>query len=178
MNRCSAGPGSQHRVLYADLSRLSEMKRVGAEIAGSEPRIDVLMNNAGALFHRRYETEDRLERTFALNHMSYFVLTHLLRKQFLATPGARIINTSSDAHRSAEVDFKDLQLRSGYGALKAYCKSKLYNILFTRELARRLQGTDAVANCLHPGFVATRFGDEGKGFSAAAFRLLTFRAYP
>jgi NAD(P)-dependent dehydrogenase (short-subunit alcohol dehydrogenase family) len=148
------------------------MKRVAREIAASEPRIDVLMNNAGAIFDRRYETEDHLEKTFALNHMSYFVVTHILRERLLATPGARIVNTASDAHRSASVDFKDLQLTSGYGAFKAYCKSKLYNILFTRELARQLQDAGVIASSLHPGFVATRFGDEGKGIGASGFRLL------
>jgi NAD(P)-dependent dehydrogenase (short-subunit alcohol dehydrogenase family) len=167
-----AGPGIDHRVHYADLSRLSEMKRVAREIAESEPRIDVLMNNAGAIFDRRYETEDRIEKTFALNHMSYFVVTHVLRERLLATPGARVVNTASDAHRSATVDFRDLQLTSGYGAFKAYCKSKLYNILFTRELARQLNGDRIIASSLHPGFVATRFGDEGRGISASGFRLL------
>src|SRR5437764_9707094 len=89
--------GLGHTVHYADLSRLSEMKRVAAEIAASEPQIDVLMNNAGAIFDRRYETEDHLEKTFALNHMSYFVVTHVLRERLLAAPGARIVNTASDA---------------------------------------------------------------------------------
>jgi NAD(P)-dependent dehydrogenase (short-subunit alcohol dehydrogenase family) len=167
-----AGPGIDHRVHYADLSHLSEMKLVAGEIAAAEARIDVLMNNAGAIFDRRYETEDHIEKTFALNHMSYFVVTHFLRERLLATPGTRIVNTASDAHRSAALDFKDLQLISGYGAFKAYCKSKLYNILFTRELARQLQGTGVTANSFHPGFVATRFGDEGKGVGAAGFRLL------
>jgi NAD(P)-dependent dehydrogenase (short-subunit alcohol dehydrogenase family) len=167
-----AGPGIDHRVHYADLSSLSEMKRVAREIAAAEPRIDVLMNNAGAIFDRRYETEDHLEKTFALNHMSYFVVTHVLRERLLATPGARIVNTASDAHRSATVDFKDLQLTTGYGAFKAYCKSKLYNILFTRELARQLQGAGVITSSLHPGFVATRFGDEGKGIGASGLRLL------
>ena len=167
-----AGPGIDHRVHYADLSSLSEMKRVAREISASEPRIDVLMNNAGAIFDRRYETEDHLEKTFALNHMSYFVVTHVLRERLVATPGARVVNTASDAHRSATVDFKDLQLSSGYGAFKAYCKSKLYNILFSRELARQLQGAGVIASSFHPGFVDTRFGDEGKGIGAFGFRLL------
>jgi NAD(P)-dependent dehydrogenase (short-subunit alcohol dehydrogenase family) len=167
-----AGPGLAHRALYADLTRLSEIRRVAEEIAGSESRIDVLMNNAGAIFDRRYETEDELERTFALNHMSYFVVTRILLERLRATPGARIVSTASDAHRRATVDFGDLQMVRGYGSLKAYCKSKLYNVLFTRELARQLQGTGVIANCLHPGFVATRFADEGKGMTAAAFRLL------
>jgi NAD(P)-dependent dehydrogenase (short-subunit alcohol dehydrogenase family) len=167
-----AGAGVEHRTLYADLSRLSEMKRVAEEIAASESRIDVLMNNAGAIFDRRYETEDALERTFALNHMSYFIVTHILRERLIATPGARIINTASDAHRRATAEFSDLQLANGFGSLKAYCKSKLYNILFTRELARRFKDAGVIANSLHPGFVATRFADEGKGITSSAFRLL------
>src|SRR5436190_11518631 len=167
-----AGPGLDHRAHYADLSRLSEMRRVAEEIAVSETGIDVLMNNAGAIFDRRFETEDGLERTFALNHMSYFVVTHILRERLAATPGARVVSTASDAHRSAAVDFNDLQLVKGFGGLKAYCKSKLYNILFTRELARRLQGTGVIANCFHPGFVATRFADEGKSITVSAFRVL------
>ena len=165
------GPGIDHRAHYADLSRLSEMKRVAEEIAASETRIDVLMNNAGAMFGRRFETEDGLERTFALNHMAYFVVTHVLRERLLATPGARIVNNASDAHRRATVDFSDLQFKTHYDFLKAYCKSKLYNILFTRELARQLRNTGVVANCLHPGFVATRFGD-GKGVGPAIFGIL------
>jgi NAD(P)-dependent dehydrogenase (short-subunit alcohol dehydrogenase family) len=166
-----AGSEVDHRVCYADLSRLSEMKRVAQEIAASEPRIDILMNNAGAIFDKRYETEDGLERTFALNHMSYFVITQILRERLAATPGARIVSTSSHAHRRAAVDFSDLQLAKGYGSLDAYCKSKLYNILFTRELSRRIKDTGVLANCFHPGFVATRFADEGKGITASAFRL-------
>src|SRR5512146_2095906 len=102
-----AGPGVEHRIHYADLSRLSEMKRVASEIAAAEPRIDVLLNNAGALFNQRTLTEDGLEMTFATNHMAYFVLTLGLKERLL-TP-ARVINTSSDAHRRAQFDFADLQ---------------------------------------------------------------------
>ena len=167
-----AGPNLDHRVHYADLSHLSDMKHVAEEIAIAEPHIDVLMNNAGAIFDRRYVTEDGLERTFALNHMSYFVITQILRVRLLATPGARIVNTSSDAHRKARVDFNDLQVSKAYGAFKAYCKSKLYNILFTRELARQLEGLDVTANSLHPGLVDTRFGDAGQGVIASGFRVI------
>ena len=161
-----------HRVHYADLSRLSEMKRVAEEIAASEPRIDVLINNAGAMFSRLQLTPDGLERTFALNHMSYFVVTRFLRERLLATPGARIVNTSSNAHRNARVDYNDLQMMTGFGMFKTYCRSKLYNILFTRELSRQLQGTGVTANALHPGFVGTRFGDATSGAGGLVFRLL------
>jgi NAD(P)-dependent dehydrogenase (short-subunit alcohol dehydrogenase family) len=166
------GPGTAHAIHYADLSRLAEMKRVGREIAAAEPRIDVLINNAGAIFNRREVTEDGLEFTFATNHLSYFVLTHLLRDRLVASAPARVISTASHAHKGAKLNFDDLQLTKGYSGFKAYGRSKLCNILFTRELARRLEGTGVTANCLHPGFVATRFGDQAQGFGALVFGFL------
>jgi NAD(P)-dependent dehydrogenase (short-subunit alcohol dehydrogenase family) len=137
----SSAPGAAHALHLADLSRLSEMKRVAAQIADQEARIDVLINNAGAAFGTRQVTEDGLGRNFALNHMAYFVLTAGLRERLAAAPTARIINTASSAHTAAVLDFDDLQSEKGYGAIKAYGRSKLCNILFTRELARRLRGT-------------------------------------
>jgi len=163
-------PGAAHSIHYADLSRLAEMKRVAAEIAAAEPRIDVLINNAGALFGSRHVTEDGLELTFALNHMAYFVLTHGLRDRLLASAPARVVNTASNAHRRARLDFDDLQSAHGYSGFKAYGRSKLANILFTRELARRLAGAGVTANCLHPGFVATRFGDQTGGLLSSVVR--------
>jgi NAD(P)-dependent dehydrogenase (short-subunit alcohol dehydrogenase family) len=168
-------PGLAHTIYYADLSRLREMKRVAAEIAQAEPRIDVLINNAGAMFGTRQLTEDGLERTFALNHMSYFVMTQGLRDRLAASAPARVVNTASDAHTSGTVDFDDLQsekayrfnlkdwMRYGGPAFKVYARSKLMNILYTRELARKLAGTGVTTNSLHPGFVATRFGDQTGG---------------
>lgn len=156
-------PGLAHAVHYADLSRISEMKRVASEIANQESRIDVLINNAGAMFATRQVTEDGLERTFALNHMAYFVVTEELRKRLLASAPARIVNTASAVHQGHWLEFGDLQLAKGFEPLKAYGRSKLCNILFTRELARRLQGTGVTANCFHPGFVATRIADEAGG---------------
>src|SRR6202047_4642366 len=155
--------GLAHTVHYADLTRISEMKRVAAEITSQEQRIDVLINNAGAIFASRRLTEDGLECTFALNHIAYFVVTDGLRETLLVSAPARIINTASAAHKGARLDFDDLQLAKGFGPMKAYGRSKLCNILFTRELARRLKGTGVTANCLHPGFVATRIGDESDG---------------
>jgi NAD(P)-dependent dehydrogenase (short-subunit alcohol dehydrogenase family) len=149
------------------------MKRVGHEIAAAEPRVDVLINNAGALFSHREVTEDGLELTFATNHVAYFVLTHLFRDRLVASAPARVVSTSSGAHQGARLNFDDLQLKNGYSGFRAYGRSKLCNILFTRELARRLAGTGVTANCLHPGFVATRFGDQGsRGFASGVFRLL------
>ena len=162
-------PGQPHKAYYADLSRLSEMKRVGGEIAAQEARIDVLINNAGAAFMTREVTEDGLEKTFALNHMSYFVLTSLLRPKL--GRGGRIVSTASTAHKGAHLDFDDLQTEKRYAGFSVYGRSKLCNILFTRELARRLQGSGVTANCLHPGFVATRFGDNNPGFLGIAIRI-------
>jgi retinol dehydrogenase-12 len=137
---------------------------------------DVLINNAGALFGTRRLTEDGLERTFALNHMSYFVVTNVLRERLLASGAGRIINTSSAAHQSATLDFDDLQSAKSFRAMRAYGRSKLCNILFTRRLARRLQGTGVTANCLHPGFVATRFADESGGLISRMAWLAKFFA--
>jgi NAD(P)-dependent dehydrogenase (short-subunit alcohol dehydrogenase family) len=169
-------PGADHFVYYADLSRLDEMKRVAAEIAAAESRVDVLINNAGAMFDQRRITSDGLERTFALNHMAYFVVTHILRERLIATPGARIINTSSEAHRKAQVDYNDLQMESGFGMFKAYCRSKLYNLLFTHELSRRLRGTGVTVNAFHPGFVGTRLGNNAGGAGGTIFRFLKWFA--
>jgi NAD(P)-dependent dehydrogenase (short-subunit alcohol dehydrogenase family) len=163
-----ANPASGHVVHLCDLSLLSEMWRAAEEIR-EEPVIDVLINNAGALFNSRIETKDGLEKTFALNHMSYFVLTNLLLSRL--KPGARIISTASDAHHRANLDFDDLQNRRGYSGFAVYSKSKLCNILFTRELARRIGGTGVTANSLHPGFVATRFGDQSGGVLSALVRV-------
>ena len=159
-------PGLGHRMHLADLSSIAETRKVGAAIAMSEPRIDVLINNAGAMFADRRVTPEGLELTFALNHMAYFVLTEALREKLIASAPARIVSTASDAHQGASLDFSDLQSAKGYSGFKVYGRSKLANILFTRELARRLAGTGVTANCLHPGFVATRFGHSAGGWTA------------
>jgi NAD(P)-dependent dehydrogenase (short-subunit alcohol dehydrogenase family) len=156
-------PGAEIRIHYADLSRLVEMNRLTSEIAAIEPRIDVLINNAGAMFAARSVTEDGLERTFAVNHMAYFVLAVRLKERLVAAAPARIVNTASDAHRGNILDFDDLQSARRYRGLTAYGRSKLANILFTREFARRLAGTGVTVNCLHPGFVATRIADNNGG---------------
>ena len=156
-------PGLSHKVHYADLSLVAEQKRVAAEIAAAEPRIDVLINNAGAAFSQRQVTAEGLELTFALNHLSYFVITAGLRERLLGSAPARIVSTSSDAHRGMALDLDDLQSAKRFTGIMAYGRSKLENILFTRELARRLRGTGVTANSLHPGVVATRFGHESGG---------------
>jgi NAD(P)-dependent dehydrogenase (short-subunit alcohol dehydrogenase family) len=164
------GPGVSHRAHYADLALIGDTRRVAAEIAAAEPRVDVLINNAGAMFGRRQVTPDGLERTLALNHLSYFLLTHGLRERLNAAAPARVVNTASGAHRRARLDFNDLQSARGYRGYMVYSRSKLCNILYTRELARRWAGTGVTANSLHPGFVATRFGDASGGFFSYVVR--------
>jgi NAD(P)-dependent dehydrogenase (short-subunit alcohol dehydrogenase family) len=165
-------PGLGHQAYLADLSAMREAKRIGAEIAAKEPRIDVLVNNAGAMFSDRRVTSEGLERTFALNHMSYFILTAQLIDSLKAAPAARIVSTASGAHRGVSLDFDDLQGEKSFSGLRAYQRSKLANILFTRELARRLGASGVTANCLHPGIVASRFADEAGGWATPIFSLL------
>ena len=166
------GPNVAHRAHIADLSILAEMKQAGREIAAAEPRVDVLINNAGNIFPTLQVTPDGLECTFATNHMAYFVLTHELRERLVASAPARVVNTASAAHIGHSLDFDDLQLSKRYGIMTAYGRSKLANILFTRELARRLAGTGVTANCLHPGLVATGLGQRTGGFFALAVRFV------
>lgn len=153
----AAGPGRAHAVHFADLSVLAEQRRVGAEIAATEPRIDVLLNNAGALSMGRTKTVDGLAVTFATNHLAYYVLTVLLLPRLQASPEGRIVCTASRAHRQGRIDFEHLQ-RDG---ISGYAQSKLANLLFVRRLAQMLAGTRTTVNALHPGFVATRFADNG-----------------
>jgi NAD(P)-dependent dehydrogenase (short-subunit alcohol dehydrogenase family) len=153
--------GAQIALRIADLSRLAEVRRLAADLLATASRIDVLINNAGAFFDRHELTEDGLERSFALNHMSYFLLTNLLLARLREAAPSRIVNVASEAHRGATIDFSDLTGRRGAKGWPAYRRSKLANILFTTELARRLGDDGVTANCLHPGFVATRFGDAG-----------------
>jgi len=163
---------TDHSVHYADLTSVADQKRVAKEIADAEPQIDVLINNAGAMFAHREVTDEGLEKTFALNHMSYFTITNILLDRLKATPGARIVSTASDAHRAGRLDLDDLEWANHrYVGLGVYGTSKLCNILFTRELAKRLAGTGVTANCLHPGFVGTRFGHNTTGFMAWAMKI-------
>ena len=163
-------PQTGHTIHYADLSVLTESQRVGNEIAMAESRIDVLINNAGALFGKRQITADGLEKTFALNHMSYFVLTECLRENL--APDARVVNTASAAHRGARFRIENLQSGNKYRSFSAYGLSKLCNILFTRELARQFSDTGVTVNCLHPGVVASRFFDNQSGALAILSKLV------
>jgi retinol dehydrogenase 12 len=143
--------------LVADLSSLAETKRLAGQLRERYPRIDVLLNNAGAMFWKRTESADGVEKTFALNHLSYFVLTNLLLPVLEQSTPARIVNVASDAHKGVSINFDDIQFKQKYSGWKAYQQSKLANILFTYELARRIEGTGVTANTLHPGFVRTSF---------------------
>ena len=142
--------------LLADLSSQQEVRRLADEFKSKYSHLHVLLNNAGGFFMRRQLSVDGIEMTFALNHLAYFLLTNLLLDTLKASAPARIINVSSDAHASGKIEFDNLQGERNY-SVGAYGNSKLANILFTTELARRLEGTGVTVNALHPGFVATGF---------------------
>jgi NAD(P)-dependent dehydrogenase (short-subunit alcohol dehydrogenase family) len=145
--------------ISGDLASQAAIRQIAAEFLAKHTPLDVLLNNAGVLVPSYRTTVDGIEETFAINHMSYFLLTKLLLDVLQASGPARVVNVSSEAHRGARMHWDDLQFKNGgYRPFTAYGQSKLCNILFTRELARRLEGTQVTANCLHPGFVSTGFG--------------------
>jgi NAD(P)-dependent dehydrogenase (short-subunit alcohol dehydrogenase family) len=162
-------PRQNHTALLGDLSLMRETARIGAEIAATEPRVDVLINNAGAMYPDRQVTPEGLERTFALNHMSYFVLTRTLLDRIPS--GGRIVNTASEAHRGGRLDLSNLQSAQRYSAFRTYSMTKLANILFTRELARRTGDAGVRANCHHPGVVASRLFNNSKGVLRVLFAI-------
>jgi NAD(P)-dependent dehydrogenase (short-subunit alcohol dehydrogenase family) len=149
--------------LQADFSALAEVRRLATAVLERVPRVDVLVNNAGGVFAKRLLSKDGYEMTFAVNHLAPFLLTQLLLGTLKGAAPSRIVTTSSVAHKGARIPFDDLQATAKYSAMGAYGTSKLANILFTRALAKRLQGTRVTATCLHPGFVRTSFG---RGFDA------------
>ncbi len=155
--------------LPADLSRQGDVRSLAATIADRHDRLDVLVNNAGGLFATRKVSADGIEMTLALNHLAYFLLTNLLLEQLQATPGARIVNVASAAHAGEALDFDDLQLTRRYNGWTAYRRSKLCNLLFTYELARRLGDAGPTVNALHPGFVSSHLG-QGRSDNSAFWR--------
>ena len=155
--------------LLADLSSQQEVRRLANEFEGRYSHLDVLLNNAGAVFMQRRISVDGIEMTFALNHLASFLLTNLLLDKIQATAPARIINVSSGAHTSGKIEFDNLQGERDYSS-RAYGNSKLATILFTKELARRLEGTGVTINALHPGFVSTGFGKNNPGFLMKSIR--------
>ena len=158
------------RFIKADLSSINEIKLLAKDLI--KEKIDVLINNAGALFYSRDESVDQIEKTFALNHLSYFALTNLLLKYKVIKNGGRIINVASGAHRGIDVDFNDLEMSNNYNGWKCYKKSKLCNILFTKKLSELTSINNITVNCLHPGFVKTEFGKNNKGVISLAIKLL------
>ncbi len=152
-------PGARAQALVADLSSQAEIRRLARSLAGHYGRLDVLVNNAGAFLRgRRQVSVDGVEMTFALNHLSYFMLTLLVMELLTRSPSARVVNVSSVAHERQRLDLEDPQERKSYDGFRAYGRSKLANLLFTYELARRLAGTRVTANALHPGAVASNLG--------------------
>jgi NAD(P)-dependent dehydrogenase (short-subunit alcohol dehydrogenase family) len=152
-----AAGGEQVEIMLADLTSMVSIRALAQDFRAKYTRLDVLVNNAGAVFTSRQTSPDGLEMTFALNHISYFLLTYLLRDVLTATPGARVVNVSSDAHYGGKINFDDLQPTRGYSGFGVYANTKLMNVLFTYELARQLEGSGVTANALHPGLVATNF---------------------
>jgi NAD(P)-dependent dehydrogenase (short-subunit alcohol dehydrogenase family) len=162
-----AGGAHEH---VADLASMDEVRRLAADLLERYPRIDVLANNAGAMFTSRHVTPDGYEQTFALNHLAPFLLTNLLRER-LAESGARVVTTSSDAHRGGVLDIDDLQSEHGrFAAMRVYGTTKLCNILFTRELQRR--APELHANCFHPGVIRTGFGKNDGLIARASLTLI------
>jgi NAD(P)-dependent dehydrogenase (short-subunit alcohol dehydrogenase family) len=168
--RAEAGSGSVE-LLLADLSSQAEVRRLAGEILEGCPELHVLVNNAGVALLRRSETVDAIETVFATNHLAPFLLTNLLLERLARSGPARIVTVSSALHARARIDFDDLEGRTRWSGMRAYNQSKLANLLFTYELARRLEGTRVVATALHPGVVATGLGRRNGPAIAALLRL-------
>jgi retinol dehydrogenase-14 len=158
-----AASGGQVDVFVADLSSQAQVRRLADEVLQACPRLDVLVNNVGGSWNTRHVTADGLERTFALNHLAPFLLTNLLLDRLKQSAPARVVTVASNAHSTGQIDFDDLQGERSYSGSRAYSQSKLGNVLFTYELARRLAASTVTANALHPGVVRTSFGAEDPG---------------
>ena len=156
-------------VFVADMSSQAEVRRLAAEVLSRYPRLDVLLNNVGGFWAHRRTTADSLEHTFALNHLAPFLLTSLLLERLMTSAPARVVTVSSGAHTTGKLDFGDLMGQRKYSAQRAYSQSKLANVMFTYELARRLAGTGVTATVLHPGVTRTNFGAEDQ---AAFFKVM------
>ncbi len=170
--RAATGNGAVE-FIAADLSLTAGVRDLAASVRAEAPRLDVLINNAGAMFGKRRENADGIEKTFALNHLAYFALSLELLPALRTAAPARIVNVASQAHKGETLDPADLQMKRKYDGWRAYKRSKLANILFTRSLARRLEGSGVTANALHPGFVATDIGIANAYVPKPLWRLLT-----
>src|SRR5919201_1433124 len=150
---------------------MGDARRAAAEFRARYARLDVLVNNAGALFGERHITSEGLERTFALNHMAYFVLTAALLDLLRASAPSRVVTVSSEASRGGRIDFGDLQMERRYLGIRQYCNSKLMNLLFAFELSRRLEGSGVTSNALHPGAIASGFAMQEAGWYGVLTRI-------
>lgn len=160
-------------LLIADLASLSQVRKLAQQILDKYDHLDVLINNAGAFFSDYGETEDGFERQFAINHLAPFLLTNLLLGRVKASAPARIVNVASRAHYRGSMNFDDLGFKKNYdGFRRAYSQSKLANVLFTKELARRLEGTGVTVNTLHPGVVSTSIAEKGGGLYGFLWKLV------
>jgi retinol dehydrogenase 14 len=147
-------------LMIADFSSLDSVRKLAQDFKKTHQNLHVLINNAGLIMGKRVVTSDGMETTFEVNYLSHFLLTNSLLDVLKNSAPSRIVNTTSDAHFSGKMDFDDLQEERSYGAMKSYCQSKLAQVLFTHELAEKLKGTGVTSNCVHPGAVRTRWGDE------------------
>jgi len=163
--------GASAEVVVGDLSSIADVRRVAEDILRSHDRIDVLLNNAGAILMDRITTKDGYEATFATNHLAYFLLTDLLLPALRRAPHARVVNVASEAHKRGGMRWDDLMGERRYSGFFAYCQSKLANILFTAELAKRLEGTNVTTNAVHPGAVASGFALNNRGAIKMLWRL-------
>jgi len=158
ISRESGNPAVE--AFVADMSSQTEVRRLAGEVLGAYPRLDVLLNNVGGFWAHRHVSADGLEHTFALNHLAPFLLTSLLRQRLIASAPARVVTVSSGAQAQGKIDFDDLMGERKYSGSRAYSQSKLANVMFTYELARRLEGTGVTATVLHPGVTRTAFSAE------------------
>ncbi len=175
----SRSGGANVELMPADFGSFASVRQLAADFEAKHQRLDVLVNNAGAIITSRSETADGFETTFGVNHLGYFLLTNLLLDAVKGSAPSRIVNVASRAHLRSEMDFEDLNSRQGrYSAMTTYARSKLANVLFTYELARRLDGTGVTANCLHPGVVRTGFGKNNSGYAKVLFQAFQVVARP
>jgi NAD(P)-dependent dehydrogenase (short-subunit alcohol dehydrogenase family) len=164
---------SNVELILGDMASQADIRRVATEFKAKHDRLDVLINNAGILVPKLQTTVDGLEETFAVNHLGYFLLTQSLLDVLRAGPSARVVNVSSEVHRRAKMQWDDLQYKTTpFSTFGAYGQSKLANVLFTRELARRLEGTRVTANSLHPGVIASGFGHTYGGFFSVVLKVV------
>ncbi|MDA4136087.1 MAG: SDR family oxidoreductase [Thaumarchaeota archaeon] len=169
--RASGARSEDVSLMIADLASLESVRRLASEFLQTKQPLHVLMNNAGLILGKRTVTKDGLETTFEVNYLSHFLLTGLLLGTMKASAPSRIINVSSDAHTGGHIDFEDLQEEKSYGGLRSYSQSKLAQVLFTFELAKKLQGTGVTVNAVHPGVVATNWATRSAGLLSIGIKL-------